>query len=249
MGGSGYITTGGSEIPGWTAQLCIPAAGQTFADCTNNNLGQHIPVGVADTTTFSEANGFDADADYYVIALVQHREQMSSSLPATGTLLREYVQLETPANAAFSKHVALQNELFDGATTPALMPDGSQAYAVDDPHFLGPVIVAAKDKPVRIVFYNLLPKGTDGNLFLPGRLHHDGLWYGPHGHGGPDGSGYRHGYGAQPHVHRESDRIPTASRTTVPPCTCMAAPPPGSAMELPTSGLLLRVRILPGHRV
>ena len=39
-------------------------------------------------------------ADYYVIAVVQHRERMSSSLPATGTLLREYVQLETTANAS-----------------------------------------------------------------------------------------------------------------------------------------------------
>ncbi len=88
--------------------LCIPdfAKGQTYADCSNTNLGQHIPIAVADTTTFSIANGFDADADYYVIALVQHREQMSSSLPAQGTLLREYVQLETPANASWSKHVA-----------------------------------------------------------------------------------------------------------------------------------------------
>jgi FtsP/CotA-like multicopper oxidase with cupredoxin domain len=144
--------------------LCDPTAG--WANCTDNNLGQHIPIGVADTITFTTANGFSADADYYVIALVQHREQMSSSL-AGKTLLREYVQLETAANTSFSKHVALQNDLLNGTSVPALMPDGSQAIAVDDPHFLGPVIVANKDKPVRIVFYNLLPKGSDGDLFLP----------------------------------------------------------------------------------
>ena len=74
----------------------------------------------ADTTTFP-------GADYYVIAVVQHREQMSSSLPATGTLLREYVQLETTANAAFSKRVALTNALLDGTSVPALMPDGSSS--------------------------------------------------------------------------------------------------------------------------
>ena len=74
---------------------------------------------------------------------------------------------ETPANAAFSKHVALQTDLLDGTSVPTLMPDGSQAYAVDDPHFLGPVISATRDKPVRIVFYNLLPTGADGDLFLP----------------------------------------------------------------------------------
>ncbi len=108
-----------------------------------------------------------------MIALVQHREQMNSSLPATGTLLREYVQLETPANASWSKGVLLQNDLLNGTSVPAMMPDPAnpgqfiQAVTVDDPHFLGPDIVASKDKPVRIVFYNLLPNGSGGDLFLP----------------------------------------------------------------------------------
>jgi FtsP/CotA-like multicopper oxidase with cupredoxin domain len=165
VGGSGYVTAGGiKKFQDGLPVLCNPAAG--WANCTDNNLGQHIPIGVADTTTFTKVNGFTADADYYVIALVQHREQMSSSL-AGKTLLREYVQLETAANTSFSKHVALQNDLLNGTSVPALMPDGTQAIAVDDPHFLGPVIVANKDRPVRIVFYNLLPKGSDGNLYLP----------------------------------------------------------------------------------
>ncbi len=43
----------------------------------------------------------------------------------------------------------------------------TQAYGVDDPHFMGPIIVAQKDKPVRIVFYNLLPTGSGGDLFFP----------------------------------------------------------------------------------
>ncbi len=164
--GSGYTTTGGiKKFQDGLPVLCDPTAG--WANCTDNNLGQHIPIAVPDTTTFTIANGFTADADYYVIAVVQNRERMSSSLPLTGTLLREYVQLETPANASFSKHIALQTALLDGTFTPTLMPDGSQAYAVDDPHFLGPVIVANKNKPVRIVFYNLLPTGSEGDLFLP----------------------------------------------------------------------------------
>ena len=44
-----------------------------------------------------------------------------------------------------------------------MIPDGAggsqQALAVDNPHWLGPVISAKKDRPVRIVFYNLLPTG------------------------------------------------------------------------------------------
>ena len=38
---------------------------------------------------------------------------------------------------------------------------------MDNPHFLGPVIAATKNKPVRIVFYNLLPNGSGGDLFMP----------------------------------------------------------------------------------
>jgi FtsP/CotA-like multicopper oxidase with cupredoxin domain len=34
-------------------------------------------------------------------------------------------------------------------------------------NYLGPAIVATKDRPVRILFKNLLPTGTDGNLFIP----------------------------------------------------------------------------------
>ena len=152
--GSGYITPGGIKkfvdtLPG------LGAAGV-------NNLGQYIPVAVPDTTTFP-------NTDYYVIAVVQTREQMSSSLPGsglgTGTLLREYVQLST-GNVP-GKQVPLVTAKLDGTTTPTLMPNGSQALGVDDPHYLGPTIVAQKDRAVRITFYNLLPTGSDGDLFLP----------------------------------------------------------------------------------
>ncbi len=153
--GSGYTTAGGIKkfvdtLPG------LGAAGV-------NNLGQYIPVAVPDTTTFP-------GTDYYVIAVVQTREQMSSSLPGsglgTGTLLREYVQLST-GNVP-GKQVPLVTAKLDGTTTPTLMPDGiTQAIGVDDPHYLGPTIVAQKDRAVRITFYNLLPTGSDGDLFLP----------------------------------------------------------------------------------
>ncbi|CAG0990120.1 multicopper oxidase domain-containing protein [Geobacter sp.] len=148
-------------------RVTAPAAG----NCTDatNNLGQYIPLAVPDTTTFTTANGFADEADYYVIAVVQHRERMNSSLPAQGTLLREYVQLQTPANAdaPWNKKIPLMTDLPDGTSVPTLMPDGTPAIAVDNPHYLGPVIAATKDKPVRIVFYNLLPKDAGGNLFLP----------------------------------------------------------------------------------
>ncbi len=157
-GGSGYVTPGGikkftDELP----MLCDPTVG---GSCVDNANGQHLPLGVPDTTTFP-------NADYYVIALVQHRAQMSSSLPQ-GTLVREYVQLKMDSlGNPDPSGVALSNDLLDGSSTPVLLPNGMQAYGVDSPQYLGPVIVAQKDKAVRIVFYNLLPTGDAGDLFLP----------------------------------------------------------------------------------
>jgi FtsP/CotA-like multicopper oxidase with cupredoxin domain len=155
--GSGYITGGGIEKFVDT----LPGLGEAGA----NNLGQYLPVAVPDTTTFPDdpATPEPEGADYYVIAVVQHREQMHSDLPPT--LVREYVQLST--DVVPGRQVALQTARLDGTTAPTLMPDGSQAYGVDDPHYLGPIIVAQKDRPVRITFYNLLPTGVDGDLFLP----------------------------------------------------------------------------------
>ena len=53
------------------------------------------------------------------------------------------------------------NELLDGTFVD------TGYFGVTSPQWLGPTIAATKDKPVRIVFHNLLPTGEDGDLFLP----------------------------------------------------------------------------------
>ena len=50
-------------------------------------------------------------ADEYDIGLVQYRTSFSSDLPPT--LVRGYVQLETPANAGVSQHFPLMNANVD----------------------------------------------------------------------------------------------------------------------------------------
>jgi FtsP/CotA-like multicopper oxidase with cupredoxin domain len=76
-------------------------------------------------------------SDFYRIGLVEYSQRMYSSDVPASTKLRGYVQLNA---------------------------DGSQ---MGEPSYLGPAIVAQKDKPVRIEFHNLLPTGAGGNLFLP----------------------------------------------------------------------------------
>jgi FtsP/CotA-like multicopper oxidase with cupredoxin domain len=156
--GTGAVTGGipkfVDSLPGLyfaNADPVIDAANLAAAD---NNLGQYIPVAVPDTQTYT-------GSDYYEIALVQYTEKLSSSL--NPTTLRGYVQIETPVNVNVSHHVALTHP--DG--TPILDSAGAPVYALNSPEYLGPTIVAAKDRPVRIKFTNYLPTGEGGDLFLP----------------------------------------------------------------------------------
>jgi FtsP/CotA-like multicopper oxidase with cupredoxin domain len=79
-------------------------------------------------------------SDYYELELRQYTEQMHSELPPT--TLRGYVQVN--------------NGTAGGANT--VTPAGIR--------YLGPVIIAQKDRPVRIKFKNALVP-ADGPLFLP----------------------------------------------------------------------------------
>ena len=142
----------------------LPGLGRTAA----NAQGQYIPVAVADTTTFP-------GSDYYEIALVQYREKLSTSLPAS--TLRGYVQIETPVNAAQSKHFPLTYP--DGS--PIVNGAGQQVYAVDPPQYAGPTIAAQRNRPVRVKFTNYLPTGAAGNLFLPVDTTVMGAGAGPNG--------------------------------------------------------------------
>ncbi len=103
-----------------------------------NNLGNYIPVAVPDTTTYP-------GSDYYEISLKEYTQRLHSDLPAPGTRLRGYVQTNSGTDAQ------------TGLNTVAPAPI----------KYLGPIIVAQKDRPVRIKFTNELPSGRDGDLFIP----------------------------------------------------------------------------------
>lgn len=125
-----------------------------------NNLGQYIPVAAAQK--WVNAQGVTTADDYYELAAVEHEERMHSDL-VKGTRLRGYVQLETPANAATSRHIALSYP--DG--TPILDGNGVQVFGYDHPHYLGPVIVATRGVAVRIKMTNYLPLESQASFFLP----------------------------------------------------------------------------------
>ncbi len=92
-------------------------------------------------------------SDYYEIALVQYQQSLHSSL--LPTTLRGYVQLPTGTVGC-----------------PSPMPPAS---------YLGPVIVATKNVPVRVKFTNCLPAGAAGGLFVPDDASYMGDNTGPDG--------------------------------------------------------------------
>ena len=165
-GGSNYITSGGIEkFKDPLPSLCYPGGGAGLPACPANDKA--IPLGVPDLGAYPNQAANDAitPADTYVIALVQYKMQFSTELPAT-TLVRAYVQVDT-GGIAGSQHFPLVNQFNDKPDQPVLDVNGQRVYGVTRPQYLGPTILATKDKPVRIIFHNYLPKGMGGSLFLP----------------------------------------------------------------------------------
>lgn len=93
--------------------------------------------------------------DYYEIALRRFSQKMSSDLPATP--LAGYIQL---------------NNGTDGSGHNTITPPST-------PYYLGPMIIARMDRPVRVKFVNMLPIGAGGNLFLPVDTTLEGAGTGP----------------------------------------------------------------------
>ncbi|MFJ5925133.1 multicopper oxidase domain-containing protein [Kitasatospora sp. NPDC092948] len=157
--GAGYLTPGLKKFQDNLPTTCNPGANgagcpdvRQLADPTTDPAAKFVPEAVPETVTTG-----GTQADQYVIGLVQYRTRFSSDLPPT--LVRGYVQLST--DAVPGRRVPLYNELMDG-TRQQLPYTGVAA-----PQWMGPLIAATKDRPVRIVFRNLLPTGAAGDLFLP----------------------------------------------------------------------------------
>ena len=129
-----------------------------------NEIGQYIPVATPDTTTYP-------GSDYYELGVVQYREQLHPDLPAVaaggatgGTLLRAYRDLRGGGQDA-------QGNWIPGA-----------------PQYLGPLIIAQRDRPTRLKVFNQLPTTqpgppslTNGKLFIPVDITNMGAGTGPTG--------------------------------------------------------------------
>ncbi|MSN25526.1 MAG: multicopper oxidase domain-containing protein [Geobacter sp.] len=142
-----------------------------------NNLGQFLTVGKPDTITYP-------GSDYYEIELREYSERMHSDLPAPGTRLRGYVQVNKGTNIA-------PNTLPSAGICGTIATPVACSNNVDpDPiHYLSTTIIAERNRPVRIKFTNKLPVGAAGDLFIPVDTTVMGAGPGPAYPGGPRGQG------------------------------------------------------------
>jgi FtsP/CotA-like multicopper oxidase with cupredoxin domain len=145
-------------------------------------LNSGIPLAI--TAKWVNPAGVATTDDYYEIAVVEYTERMHSDL-AKETRLRGYVQIETDAirNGNLKDITGLLGSEHIAATYPDGTPiydlSGRQVYFVHPPHYLGPVILAAKGTPVRLKVTNYLPytdstgksvgswNGQGGESFIP----------------------------------------------------------------------------------
>ena len=121
-----------------------------------NNLGQLLTVGAPDTTTYP-------GSDYYEIHLVEFNERMHSDMPLPGTKIRGYVQMNKGSNVSSGTLPSAGKCGVD--QHPCTIADNTV-----DPstvHYLGPVLLAERNRPIRIKFTNMLPTGAGGDLFIP----------------------------------------------------------------------------------
>ena len=95
-------------------------------------------------------------SDYYEISLVEYTQKMHSDL--NPTLLRGYVQ-----------------------TNNGMDENGGNIVAPAPVQYLGPMIIAQKNRPVRVKFTNKLPIGAGGDLFIPVDTTVMGSGVGPNG--------------------------------------------------------------------
>jgi len=141
-----------SPVPNY-ALSSLPTSGgiRKFRDtlaglgpANHSSLGTNIFIPVASPKT----NLWDSTSDYYEIGLKQYTQQFHSDLPAT-TQVRGYYDLNTSPLAAFGNS------------------------SDTNPHYLGPVIIAQRSRPVRVKFTNNIPAGQF--FFIPADISYMGM--------------------------------------------------------------------------
>ncbi|MBI5304754.1 MAG: multicopper oxidase domain-containing protein [Chloroflexi bacterium] len=166
---------------GATASATVVGGVITALTLTNGGTGYSAPIVFIEDTT-----GVDAAATATIGgalgSLSGGIRKFVDSLPGAGAAnannLGQFIPIGEPDACTYSGQVAdcyvIELREYTEKMHSDLPPTRLRGYVqvrngvdVTPIHYLGPTIVAQRDRPVRITFRNRLPTGAGGNLFLP----------------------------------------------------------------------------------
>ena len=177
----------------------------------------------SDRTTGTVADAIAAIPGPFTGGIRKFVDRLAGLNPAGANGLGQYIPVAVPEHDDLSGVRLLRDRARAVQREAAFRPSADDSCAaigrpirpiptVSAFHYLGPLIVAQRNRAVRIKFTNNLPTGAAGDLFIPVDTTLMGA-----------GDGPRHGTEM---LHPEPRR----------PSICTAASPPGSATARPTSG-------------
>ncbi len=210
-------------------QVRRPAAGRVrpdaaagWSNCDSvGTMDKNIPVAIPDIVTYP-------GSDYYELELVEFDEPMHSDL-----LAQPDHPARLPPGRRGHRHLRSDRRCtacIDPSLNPGVdrtvctLADDLGLLGYDKAHYLGPVIVADKDRPVRVKFINKLPIGPAGDLFVPVDITIMGA------------GDFDVAYDADHQAADRRERSRRSSPRTAPSCTCTAGAPRGSRTAPRTSG-------------
>lgn len=195
-------TAGGLGI-GATAVATVKGGVITSIKVTNGGLGYTAP-----TVTITALDGSGATASAVVAGGLITAINVTNGgsgyvgirkfvdgLPGLGAAgannLGQYIPVAIPDTLAYpgSDYYVIELKQYTEKMHSDLPPTMLRGYrqtnttdtTVSKFHYLGPLIIASKDRPVRIKFVNNLPTGAGGNLFIPVDATMMGAGMGPNG--------------------------------------------------------------------
>ncbi|MAT98800.1 MAG: hypothetical protein CL608_16780 [Anaerolineaceae bacterium] len=140
--------------------------------------GSTITVGSGDFPALNQARTYSFAANVFDISLATITGGMRkfvNELPGLGAAaannLGQYIPVAVPDTTTYPGtdyyiiELGEYTEQMHGDLPPTTLRGYRQAGG--EFHYLGPAIVAQKDRPVRILFRNLLPTDAGGNLMIP----------------------------------------------------------------------------------
>ncbi len=178
-GGTGYVAA--STTVSFNAAHGTGATAAAVVDATKGGVITAINV------TNGGMNYLQRDAKGNLLGGIR---KFVDALPHAGVanLLGQVIPVATPAPQTFNGIVCDYYEIelveYFEQMHSDLKPTKLRGYRqVGQPnaHYLGPLIMADKDKPVVVKFYNRLPTNAGGNLFLPVDTTLMGAGMGPNG--------------------------------------------------------------------